>query len=147
MDLLLFDDDPPISVTKRSGNKTFIDHQKNVELHSTFHPRKEPFDSPDFLQPWVQLVVTLIFHTLPPHPEGASPGRCRVAVVVVVSPSVSSSSPSSSSFRSHQNKQTTTNDQPVCVDIPRKRASPCASDWVTDTRAQRARLAFQVSCD
>jgi hypothetical protein len=72
------------------------------------HPRKEPFHSPDFLQPWVQLVVTLIFHTLPPHPESTCPGRCRVATVVVVSPSVSSSPSSCFILRSHQNKQTTT---------------------------------------
>lgn len=68
--------------------------QKNVELHSTFTLANNAFDSPDFLQSWVQLVVTLIFHTLPPHTESASPGCCRVAIVVVVSPSVSSSSPS-----------------------------------------------------
>jgi hypothetical protein len=44
--LLLFDDDPPILFDqKRRGNKTcktFIVDQKNVELHSTFIPARNP---------------------------------------------------------------------------------------------------------
>jgi hypothetical protein len=103
------------------------------------HPRKEPFHSPDFLQPWVQLVVTLIFHTLPPHPESTCPGRCRVATVVVVSPSVSSSPSSCFILRSHQNKQTTTNIQPACVDIILGRASARDARFYLEspTRARR----------
>lgn len=95
----------------RSKEKREQDIHRSSEkrrITLNIHPRKEPFHSPDFLQPWVQLVVTLIFHTLPPHPESTCPGRCRVATVVVVSPSVSSSPSSCFILRSHQNKQTTT---------------------------------------
>lgn len=106
--LLLFDDNPPILIKREVGTWEQDIRRSSGKRRTTLniHPRKETFDSPDFLQSWVQLVVTLIFHTSPPHPESACPGRCRVAIVVVVSPSVSSSSPSSSSFRPDQNKQT-----------------------------------------